>query len=75
MRVVRLVIEVVFILLRWYYDPVRMKQAVSERIERERQERSQKFRKAITEHNEDAVSGMLARLRDRLRSKNRLSDR
>ncbi len=75
MRVVRLVIEVVLILLRWYYDPVRMKQAVSERIEREHQERLQKFRKAITEHNEDTVSGMLARLRDRLRSKDRLSDR
>ena len=75
MRVVRLVIEVVLILLRWFYDPVRMKQAVSERIEREHQERLQKFRKAITEHNEDTVSGMLARLRDRLRSKDRLSDR
>ena len=75
MRVVRLVIEVVLILLRWYYDPVRMKQAVSERIERERQERLQKFRKAITEHNEDTVSGVLARLRDRLRSKDRLSGR
>lgn len=73
MRIVRLVLEVVFILLRWYYDPGRMQREVNERLERERQERTQQFRKAIDQKDADAVSGMLARLRRRLRNKDGVS--
>ena len=75
MRLLRLVFEVVLILFRWYYNPTRMKQVVDERLEREQRERSQRFRKAIDEDDADSVSGMLARIRNRLRNQDRLSGR
>jgi hypothetical protein len=70
MRMIQLVLEVVLILLRRYYDPARMQEEVNERLERERQERQGDFRRAIDQKDADGVSGMLARLRDRLRNKN-----
>ena len=75
MRAIRLVLEVVLILMRWYYDPGRMQREVNERLERERQERTQEFRRAVDKKDADAVSGMLSRLRERLRNKNNLSGR
>ncbi len=73
MRMVRLVLEVVLLILRWYYDPERMQREVNERLERERQERKHDFRQAVDQKDADAVSGMLARLRDRLRNRNGVS--
>ena len=76
MRLLQLIVEVVLILLRWYADADRAASAVRDRLERERQTRREKFREAIDEENPDAVSGMLADLRDRLRNRpDRLSDR
>jgi len=74
-RFLRLALEIVLILCRWYYDPARLREAVDERLEREQQERSQEFRKAIGQRDADTVSGMLADLRKRLRNKDRVSDR
>ena len=75
MQLLRLILEIVVILVRWHTDPARMKQAVDERLEREERERKQDFRRAVVRRDADAVSGMLARIRDRLRNKNRLSGR
>ena len=75
MRIIQLVLEVVFILLRWYADPQRMRKEVNERLERDRQDRIQQFRSAVDKKDADGVSGMLARLRDRLRNKNDVSGR
>ena len=75
MRIIQLVLEVVFILLRWYADPQRMQREVNERLEREKQARIQQFRSAVDKKDADTVSGMLARLRDRLRNKNDVSGR
>lgn len=74
MRIIRLVLEVVLIVLRWYYNPERMQNEMNERLERERQERVQRFRKAVDKKDAEAVSGMLAGLRERLRDKDGVSD-
>lgn len=75
MQTLRLVIEIVLIVLRWCLDPERLKTALDERLERERQTREQQFRKALDAQDADAVSGMLSDLRRRLRGKDDLSDR
>jgi len=70
-HVLRLLIEVILLVLRHRYDPERLKRELNWRIDHENEKRRQTFRRAVAERDEDAVSGLLARVRDRLRSRQR----
>ena len=70
-----LLIEVVLLVLKHRYDPERLKRELTRRIDDESEKRRQTFRRAVAERDEDAVSRLLARVRDRLRSRRGVSPR
>ena len=74
MQLLKLAIEVALILLRWWFDPERAVAAASERLEKERARRREKFREALAKKDEDTVAGMLSGARGRLRGKDGVSD-
>jgi len=72
--VVRLVLEVVALILRWRLDPERLRDEVQKALDADRERREQAFREAIARRNAPLVSRRLdaavRRRRDWLRRKN-----
>jgi hypothetical protein len=66
-RLIVLLIEAVLLMVRYRYDPERLKRELQARIDDETQRRRQAFRDAVAKGDEDTVSRMLADARDRLR--------
>jgi hypothetical protein len=69
LRILTLAIEAALLVVRWRYDPERLKRELAERIDHEQQTRRQAFRDAAAKGDEDAVARMLARARDRARDR------
>jgi hypothetical protein len=68
-RLLALAVEVVLLVIRYRYDPERLKRELTERIDHELEERRGAFRKALATRDADVVSRMLADARDRARRK------
>jgi hypothetical protein len=67
LRILWLAVEAAALVLRWRYDPERLKRELERRIDDERERRQQTFRDALAKRDDDAVARMLSRARDRAR--------
>jgi hypothetical protein len=69
LSLLKLLFEVVLSVLRHRYDPERLERELLERLRNEREKDQRRFREATAKRDEDTVGRMLARVRDRLRSR------